>query len=226
MPLATKLPEQPLPQLHLSSREVPPGGLYFKILALAERAPREAMVGPFNDSDTLTKEVNRREKANGVLPLSTLADVEDQNCQRLPKGYCRDASNFDVGHPGAGALGLGDVLTGTRALLNWFRHGSVEVEEIQRRTAICNACPENRLISGCQGCAGAPLHAAMNAIVVRALPSDTLLGACSICHCSLKAKVRFHLSDLPALTPHQLKHTPEKCWMIAPASLRDADPRT
>ena len=210
--------------LHLSSREVPPGGLSYKILALAERAPQIAWVGPHNDSDTLTKEVNVRERANGITP-STLAEVEEQICQRLPPGYCRDAGGKPTSHPGSFALSLADVLAGTKALAGWFRHGSVDNAEIARRTAICNACPENRQISGCQGCAGAPLHALMNAIVVRSLPSDAMLGACAICKCSLKAKVRMKLDDLPALTPEQRARLPEACWLIAPASQRDSDPR-
>jgi len=226
MPIAAKLTSVPVKAavLHLSSREVPPGGLTYKILALAERAPQIAWVGPFNSVYDLKNEVNKRERANG-LSLSTEAEIEDQICHRAPPGYCRDELQQPTMRPGSLSLSLHDVLSGTRALANWFRHGSVEEAEIIRRTRICNACPENRLISGCQGCAAAPLHAAMNAIVVKPLPSDAVLHACTICKCSLKAKVRFHLEDLPALTPEQHALLPEACWMIAPASPRDTDPR-
>jgi len=211
--------------LHLSSREVPPGGLSFKITALAERAPREAWVGPFNDSDTLLAEVNKRERANS-LPLSSRAAVEDQLCQRLPPGYCRDAAQRRTTRAGTFAITVTDVLAGTRALAKWFLHGSVPTEEIVRRTYICNDCPQNLPISGCQGCAAAPLHAAMNAIVVKPLPSDAVLNACAICKCSLKAKVRMRIDDvLPGMTVAQRAALPDACWLVAPVESGRNDPR-
>lgn len=229
MPLAAKMTEQaPIApvreKLHLSSREVPPGGLRYKIEALAESAPQAAWVGPFNSVYDLMNEVRLRCKANGI-PAPSEADVEDQICQRCPPGYCRDALNRPTFHPGSLSLSLPDVITGTKALLNWFRHGSVETEEIVRRTAICNACPENQLIQGCQGCAANSLHQLMNAIVVRPLASDAVLHACNVCKCSLKAKVRMRLDDLPPMTPDQLSRLPESCWIVATPSARDSDPR-
>lgn len=227
VPPATATPaiiQESSKRLHLTSRQVPPGGMHYRIVALAAKAPREAWVGPFNDSDTLLKEVNRREKAN-ALPLSTLEDVEDQVCQRAPPGYCRDASGQPTTHPGSLSLTLPDVVAGTKALVNWFKHGSVTDDEIRRRTAICNACPENMPISGCQGCAANSLHAVMNAIVVRSLPSDAVLHACRVCKCSLKAKVRLRLDDLPSMTKEQRDLLPPSCWIVAPVNPRDIDPR-
>jgi hypothetical protein len=210
----------------LTSREVPPGGFTFKIEALSVTAPRLAWVGPFNDTETLMKEANVREKANGVR-LSTLADVEHQVCSRLPPGWCRDASNRATTHPGAGLLGLGDVIQGTKSLVGWLRHGSVAQEEIVRRTYVCNACPENRPIAGCQGCAASKLHSVMNAIVARPLPSDAVLHACAICKCSLRAKVRMKLDDLlPHMSDAQRAALPDACWLLAGTSARDSDPRT
>ena len=214
----------PPARLHVVSREVPPGGFFYRILALAERAPRESVVGPFNDTETLWKEVSVRCRANG-LGAPTLEDVEDQTCHRLPPGYCRDDAGNKQLEAGAMSLSLADVVNGTRALARWFKNGSVDTEETIRRTMICNACVENVPVAGCQGCAANRLHSVMNAIVVKPLPSDAVLGACRICHCSLKAKVRFRLEDLPALTLEQQAALPEKCWMIAEASLRDSDPR-
>lgn len=210
--------------LHISSREVPPGGLWYRIIPLAERAPQSAVVGPYNDSDTLTKEVNLRERANG-LPISTLAQVENQNCQRLPPGYCRDSKGYTTKHPGSSAMGLSDVIHGTRALVNWFKHGSVDTGEIERRTRICNACPENVPIAGCQGCAANALYSVMNAIVVKPLPSDAVLGACSICKCSLRAKTRMRLEDLPPLSPEQRARLPQACWLNPDAEPTRNDPR-
>lgn len=213
------------PILHLSSREVPPGGLSYKIVQLAERAPREAWVGPFNDSSTLLSEVNKRERANGIA-LSTLAQVEHQVCERLPPGYCRDEGERVTTRAGSFATTLSDVISGTRALAKWFLHGSVDDSEVVRRTYVCNECPQNLPIRGCQGCAGAPLHALVNAIVVRPLPSDAVLQSCAICHCSLKAKVRMRVDDLlPNMTAAQRAALPDKCWLVAPVEAARNDPR-
>jgi hypothetical protein len=211
--------------LHLSSREVPPGGLAYKISALAERAPRDAWVGPFNSIYDLEGEVSKRCKANGI-PTPSTAEIEDQICQRLPPGYCRDASNRATVAPGSMAVSLSDVISGTKALAKWFLHGSVSNEEIVRRTYICNECPENRPISGCTGCAAHSLHQVMNAIVVKHLPSDAVLQSCAVCRCSLPAKVRMRVDDLlPNMPTDQIARLPDKCWLIAPAEAQRNDPR-
>lgn len=210
--------------LHLSSREVPPGGLSYRINALCERAPRLAWVGPFNSDYDLLNEVNKRERANG-LPLSTLGDIHHQVCGRLPPGYCRDARGARTTKPGSGALGLAEVVAGTKALIGWFKHGSVDEAEIIRRTYVCNDCPMNLPIAGCQGCAASSLYSLINAIVVKPLPSDAVLGSCAVCKCSLKSKVRMKLDDLPPLTPAQREQLPERCWIIADASEQRNDPR-
>lgn len=212
------------PKLRLSSRQVPPGGLSYKIAALAEKAPREAWVGPFNALETLYSEVRKRCMANGIA-VPSYSDVENDVCQRLQPGYCRDESGHTTTHPGVGALSLHDVREGTKALVGWFKHGSVPVEETIRRTYICNDCPENVPIAGCQGCAANTLYSIINAIVVKPLPSDAVLGACGICKCSLKAKTRMKLDDLPAMSAEQKARLPEKCWIIAEATARDNDPR-
>lgn len=205
------------PRLHISSRQVPPGGYWFRIVDPPHR------VGPFNDIETCYKETNKFLAANGRAAV-TLGDVEQQNCDRLPPGFCRDSTGRRTTHPGALALSLADVISGTKALVRWFRNGSVSNEEIVRRTHICNDCPENLPIAGCQGCAGNKLREVSERIVVKPLPSDAVLGACSVCKCSLKTKTRFKLEDLH-LTPAERAALPEKCWMIAEASPRDMDPR-
>lgn len=206
------------PKLRLASRQVPIGGFWYRL------TDPPGIVGPFNDPETCYKETNRRLLANGKPPI-TQADVVQQNCERLPPGYCRDASGRRTKHAGAFSLTLPDVVAGTKALMKWAKHGSVPVEETVRRTYICNECPENVPIAGCQGCAASRLHSVMNAIVVKPLPSDAVLGACSVCKCSLKAKTRMRLEDLPPLTAEQRARLPEGCWMIADASEQRNDPR-
>lgn len=226
MPTVDPAPDAPKPPtLHLSSREVPPGGLSYKVMELAERAPKDAWVGPFNSIYDLENEVTRRCKANGI-PVPTTAEIEDQVCQRLPAGYCRDQENRAATQPGSMSVGLTEVIQGTKALARWFLHGSVDEAEIVRRTYICNECPENRPILGCQGCAASSLYSVINLIVARKLPSDAVLGACGICRCSLPAKVRMQLDDaMKSLTAEQRTRLPDKCWLVAPIEAQRNDPR-
>ena len=229
MPLPAKLPvavsgdtvaapasaEAAKPLLHISSREVPPGGMSYKIAELSERAPAICWVGPFNDSETLLNEVSRRCRANGVAPPS-LAAVEDQVCSRCPPGYCRGADGRSATQPGAFSLGLAEVISGTKALLGWLAHGSVPDAQIATRSHVCNACPLNRPITGCTGCAATALHAVINRIVVKPLPSDAVLHACLACKCSLRAKTRMRLEDVQgALSAESRACLWDQCWITA-----------
>jgi len=236
MPLAAKMtpdatpaeaPAVP-PVLRLFSRQVPPGGLSYRIKQLTEKAPRESLVGPYNALEMVYNEVRKRCLANGIAPPSPL-DVENDICQRLPPGHCRDSRNRKTTHPGQLALSLSDVVTGTIALLRWVFNGSVPDDQIIARTYVCNGCPENLPISGCQGCAGSKLRSLINKIVAKPLPSDAVLGACGACKCSLPAKTRMKLDDVQkSMDTEKRAKLWENCWILkeeAGEPLRN-DPRT
>lgn len=201
---------------HLSGHtQSPPGGWTFKIAELSVRAPKLAWVGPFHTFPDLVNEVVKRCKANGIAAPS-IAEIEDQICQRTPAGTCRDELGQPSQQPGSMAVSAATFIQGTKTLFAWFRHGSVDEPEITRRSYICNQCPENRPIAGCSACALRDAHTIINAIVAHKwLPSDAVLHACSICNCSLRAKTRMRLEDiLPHMTEEQKKRLPEKCWLV------------
>lgn len=211
--------------LHLSGRtQAPPGGWLFKVDALSVRAPKLAWVGPFHTFGDLVGEVRKRCVANG-LDVPDEAAIEDQICRRAGGGLCRD----ELGQPVVGAragnfaVTAAAVVQGTKTLFSWWRNGSVSDNEVIRRTYICNACPENQPISGCRSCAMVDMHAVVNKIVVRPLPTDAMLHACAVCGCSLKAKVRMKIGDvLPHMSPEQVQRLPDKCWLVADAVPNEA----
>lgn len=202
---------------HLSGHtQSPPGGWTFKIVELSVRAPKLAWVGPYHTYDDCYNETVKRCKANGITPPTREA-FEDQICQRAPAGVCRDELGQPSQQPGSMAVSAATFIQGTKTLFAWFRHGSVDDNEIVRRSYICNQCPENRPIAGCSACALRDAHTVINAIVAhRSLPTDAVLHACSICNCSLRAKTRMRLDDiLPHMTTAQKERLPEKCWLVA-----------
>ena len=203
--------------LRLANKNVgPPGSFRYHVAALAEKAPLLSWVGPFHCWSDLVHEVEKRCKANGVTVPSP-SEIEDQLCQSLPPGYCLD----DRGRPtvgyGSGALSLADITQGTKTLLTWFRNGRrrVSKDEVVRRSYICNGCPFHTQISGCKSCSGNSLRTLVNEIVVNdRLPTDGMLQACGICHCSLQAKVRMELTDIvPHMSDHQKERLWDKCWI-------------
>jgi hypothetical protein len=147
----------------------------------------------------------------------TLAEFEDRLCQNLPSGHCRDEAGQPTLDPGSTSLGLMDVVSGTGHLLTWWLKGSKRVgdDEITRRSYICNGCPMHRQILGCQSCSGAPLRAIINRIIGgRSLGTDTMLGACGVCRCSLVAKTRMAKDDIVSQMPKaQYDQLWTKCWI-------------
>lgn len=203
--------------LHLANPNLaPPGSFRLRLPELAAIDPHLANVGPFHALHDLENEINKRLVANGLAPLADAA-VQDRLCQSLPPGSCWDELGQPTVDPGASSLSLADVLQGTRSLFSWFVNGRrrVSADEVVRRSYICNSCPLHRQIIGCQSCAGAPLRGLVNDIVGgQPLPTDTMLGSCGVCHCSLVAKTRMLASDvLPHMSSEQRKQLWEKCWL-------------
>jgi hypothetical protein len=203
--------------LHLANPHVgPPGSFKARCADLALKDPGLATIGPFHAFRDLEVEWNKRRTANGLPPLSS-SEIQHHLCQHLPPGWCVDEHNQPTHEAGSMSLTLADVARGTSALITWWRNGRQRVtdDEIVRRTYICNQCPLHVPVTGCQGCSGNALRAVINEIVAnRSLPTDAMLGACSVCKCSLKAKTRLvtkdALSHMPAHQQRQLWH---KCWL-------------
>lgn len=211
-----------MPELRLTNRiQCPPGGWRYHVAALAERAPHLVWVGPTHTFNDLRADVLKRCSANGITPPSD-EELEDQICQNLPAGYCVDLDGMPTRKSGSFAVMSSTFKQGTKTLYSWWKNGMKRVskDEIVRRSYICNTCPENRAIEQCSACAMKAIHSIVNEIVADTkLPTDSLLKACSICQCSLVAKVRLPIEDL---TPHipeaQFKKLPATCWIRGDAS--------
>lgn len=212
-----------MPKYRLTQKiQTPPGGWRFKLEAIAESAPHLVWCGPTHTFNDLRDIVRKRCEANNITPPSDEA-LEDQMCQMLPPGFCIDEDGTPTRTYSRFAVMSMTFKQGTRTIYNWWKNGSrrVDKDEIVRRTYICNQCPENRAIENCSACAMKSIHSIVNEVVANTrLPTDELLRACSICQCSLIAKVRMELSDLlPHIPADQFRRLPEKCW------LRDTEPK-
>lgn len=203
--------------LHLANSNVgPPGSFKLRDADLALKDARLANIGPFHAYRDMEVELNKRRIANG-LPSLTTDQIQDRLCQHLPPGWCTDEHNQPTIAPGSVSLTLADVARGTAMLITWWRNGRQRVsdDEVVSRSYTCNQCPLHVPVHGCQGCSGNALRAIVNEIVANhTLPTDAMLGACGVCKCSLKAKVRLVASDaLAHMTDMQKNALWEKCWL-------------
>lgn len=204
--------------LHLANRNVgPPGSFRYHVKELGDKAPTIAWVGPFHAFSDLMREVEKRCRANGIHPPSE-SEVEDQMCQHLPPGHCRDEDNLPTSVNGSMALTLRDAMEGTRTVFSWWKNGAKRVskDEIVRRSYICNACPNHVPLTGCQGCSGASLRNLISEIIAdTSLPTDSMLQGCSVCKCGLRGKVRIPLEDIvPHMSKDKMDRLWEKCWIL------------
>lgn len=158
-------------------------------------------------------------KANNIpTPLNLDELIQDQECQHLPGNWCVDANGRSWPNAGwSGALNLGAVKQGTMTLLGWFAGGAQKVsrEEVETRSAICATCQFNQLPGECQSCGASALYDIINRIVGgESYPSDNQLNACTVCLCSLKAKVRLPLDLLQKhMSDEQKTRLPAHCWL-------------
>lgn len=203
--------------LHLANPNVaPPGSFRIRDAELALKNPSIADVGPFHALRDLETALNKRRQANG-LPALSVGAIENQLCQHLPPGHCVDEHNIPTFDPGAMSLTLQDAIRGTRTLLDWISKGSprVPADEAVKRSYLCNECPLHVPIHGCQGCSGNALRSLVNEVVAgQKLPTDSMLGGCGVCKCSLPAKVRIPVEILlPHMSQEQKKALWERCWL-------------
>lgn len=115
--------------------------------------------------------------------------------------------------------------TGIKVYIDMFGESGrpVEIQEAERRAAICATCPQNNTKStladffteeAAQGIMA--IFAAMRDLDLRT-SKDQVLGVCSVCRCPLKAKVHVKLE-------HIIRHTSDEvmaqhreapaCWVV------------
>lgn len=187
--------------------EVPPGGFRYK-----DTSTGCMVTGPtYRD---WVNNVKKHKVANNVPVSPELeAEMQEQLCRQLPAGSCiRDGVPFSSGV--SSGLSFDKVINGTVVLGEWLLTGrkKVEKQEAQERTNVCATCPYNQPIQGCTSCNQGKLLQVVNRIVgPEKLMGDDRLNACTLCGCSLKAKVWIDGEILK-------KHTngvefPEWCWL-------------
>lgn len=193
----------------LHPNQVPPGGWRF-----LERTTNVLIKAPtYENLKALI--VEHRQANNLAAGLNLEQEIEEQICANLDHNDCTDSAR--PLHAQGGQLTLGQVFTGTVTLAHWLLTGGkkVDLTEANRRAEICSTCQFNVSFDGCQGCHGETLRAAVDSIVQgQKTEYDEKLNACSLCGCSLKAKVFLPLNILRQHIPADIQAAfPNWCWL-------------
>lgn len=168
----------------------------------------------------LEKLVIKHKQANGYeIPGNLRELMMDQDCQRKPPGFCREAVTRAPYHPlHTAPITIDDVIAGTKT---WAHHqfdrsNRPDESEIQRRLAICAGCQYNTPFeSGCHTCSGSKvLHTIINAVTVgKKFKDDQKMRACYFCKCSNSAQARVRLDILQGqMLPGINERLPDWCW--------------
>lgn len=168
------------------------------------------------DYYNLFASVQDHRKANN-LPLGTFweAEVEDQLCQTLPPGQCKQSV------PGQGRnvftrVGWEQIVAGTRTIVSWAAKGFPKVEQsvADARGDICSRCYFNVAeTGGCHAC-GQLQKLATSFVGSRRTKSDPFLRVCAVCQCSLQVKVWTPIEAIDQGTNDELlKKFPNFCWI-------------
>lgn len=191
--------------------EVPPLGFWYLQKETALRIEGESL------RDTATKVIaHRKYKGLGPLDLATVErEVEQQICSRLGKFHCQADGPDDPWIPRetkSTVLRLGSILAFSRAAFAWFASGRelVTQEKAQARATGCAGCPLNQPLTGCK--CGSVLKIIQS--VVPAEKRFEKLGVCTVCECSLPAKVWLPRSVVDASNEGRKLRFPTdgSCW--------------
>jgi hypothetical protein len=161
-----------------------------------------------------------------IAPQDLEARVEEFTCQRVPE-RCK----YSDGTPpalSAHEISFAQVKQGASTLYNWyFKQGGKRASQqlANSRALTCSQCNFNKPVSGCAGCAKGRLMEIVNKIAQGgSTPSDSKLGGCTVCGCSLQAKVWIPIESIqPYITAPQWENftkatnnngNPLKCWVL------------
>lgn len=165
--------------------------------------------GPCITYDDWVEKAKEHRKAMGLpIPPNFPAIMEDQLCQTLPPEWC-EYEKEGWGFWTNVKLGLHDVVTVSRALVDAAQGNYVSQEEAERRAEICSRCFLNVPLHGCGTC-----HALASVIAGdRTTKLDSKLNSCAVCGCVNKAQVHIHLDSMPshANSERQMQF-PSFCW--------------
>lgn len=155
----------------------------------------------------LCQEVRRHRQLNKLASNNLINEVEEQICQNLKEEarilYCREAK---PSNKVLKKVAFGDV----KHFLQTISHlkSFVPKEEAERRAHICASCPLNYPITGCTRCRNLPALL-FQVIGKRGTSSDSKLGGCGVCGCSLAASVHVPLQSFPIEPKYNY---PDWCW--------------
>jgi hypothetical protein len=158
--------------------------------------------------------VSEHRKANN-LPLGTFweAEIEDQLCQTLPPGLCKQVKPGEVRNVFS-RIWWEEVVQGTQTVVDWAKSGFAPVDQTlaNSRADICSRCYYNVQIGGlCAACQHLQ-NLAARFTGGRKTTSDSFLRACAVCKCSLQVKVWTPIESIDKGTPDTGPY-PQFCWV-------------
>jgi hypothetical protein len=191
----------------LEPNTVPPDGFRY-----TQAETRTTIRAP--DYFNLFVNVRDHRKANN-LPLGTFweAEVEDQLCQQLPAGFCKQNKPGEARNVFS-RIGWEEVVSGTQTVVDWAKSGFERVDQAlaNSRADICSRCYYNVQIGGlCAACQHLQ-NLAAKFTGGRKTTSDPFLKACAVCKCSLQVKVWTPIESIDKGTP-DLTRYPDFCWI-------------
>jgi hypothetical protein len=167
------------------------------------------------DYSNLFLNVKNHRKVNN-LPLGNFweAEVENQLCEQLPSGFCKQDQHPAMRRNVFSRIGLDQVVAGTTMVANWVSTGlkPISQELADSRADTCSRCYYNVQIGGLCGACQHLQNLAARFTQGRRTSSDYFLKACAVCKCSLQVKVWTPIESVAAGT-HDLTPYPDFCWI-------------
>lgn len=165
----------------------------------------------------LVDSIRASRRANSVpMGIEFESEIEQWACEKYPA----ECESFNPKRPRKRSLTLGDVITGTRVMLQHWWNGRklVPREEAERRAQICLNCPKNQTFpKPCVGICG-ELHAIVADIIdAQGTQYDSRLHSCDICGCFLQSAIWVPQEIQWNALPEEQKEmftTVENCWKI------------
>jgi hypothetical protein len=194
----------------LEPNTVPPGG--FRFLQAETRTWIEAP-----DYMEFFARVKAHRQANNI-PLDQFwaEKVENQLCESLPPGLCKQSDPLGTSRNVFGRITWDQVYNGTTTLAAWAFKGfpKVDQDKAAGRGDICSRCHYNVSVQGTCAACGHLQNLAASFTGGRVTAADHYLKACAVCRCSLRVKVWATIEAIAAGTPEtELPKYPDWCWI-------------
>jgi len=114
-----------------------------------------------------------------------------------------------------------DIVTGIKAVFKTTILGEiVPQQEILRRAAICESCPQKQIMKGCMSCGAGKAVAALwekSRTFFKGqryeIPVDLKKANCGVCRCYLANMLPARMETFKEDGPHQSDACPDTCWI-------------